>query len=478
MAEPTVTRTPVVLDIGNERQLFVDDHLIDGLENISRFVHQPVKHDRNPVFRIEKPWEGQRIVPMALVFDSEEKIYKYWYSARATAEGDPALAYALSEDGVNFTRPDLGLVEYDGSAANNLIAMHTPMRGPVLKETTETDPERRYKMVHFAGAGGVAVAFSPDGLQWTPHDDNPVLKPTGDGFSLPFWDERYGRYVLYVRPNGHHIKRWSGIADASAFPTRRVGRSESIDFVHWTSVEEIITPDDRDGPGIDFYYMHVLPYQGCYVGFLTVYHEFTDDPRPLAGFNYTLDLQLAFSRDGKEWLRVGSRQCFLRGTPGTWDARRVYGEKAFVRDNEIWIYYRGSNVPHLNIADFLGKTIDGCEMVGDFLGLAQLRLDGFASLDAGDEEGMLVTRGLRFDGGSGLVVNADASQGSLQVEALTLYGEPIEGLTRDECQPIRSDGLRHTVTWESGKQLRDVEQPVRLRFYLKQTQLYSFAVLA
>ena len=43
MAEPTVTRLPVVLDIGNERQLFVDDHLIDGLENISRFVHRPVQ---------------------------------------------------------------------------------------------------------------------------------------------------------------------------------------------------------------------------------------------------------------------------------------------------------------------------------------------------------------------------------------------------------------------------------------------------
>ena len=91
---------------------------------------------------------------------------------------------------------------------------------------------------------------------------------------------------------------------------------------------------------------------------------------------------------------------------------------------------------------------------------------------------MVVTRALRFDGGSGLVVNADASRGLLQVEALNLYGEPIEGLTRDECQPIRSDGLRHTVTWKSGKQLRDVEQQVRLRFCLKHTQLYSFAVLA
>ncbi len=46
MAEPTVPRLPVVLDIGNERQLFVDDYLIDGLENISRFVHQPVSRAR------------------------------------------------------------------------------------------------------------------------------------------------------------------------------------------------------------------------------------------------------------------------------------------------------------------------------------------------------------------------------------------------------------------------------------------------
>ena len=80
MNESLVDRLPPIIDIGPERQLFLDDLLIDSLENAARFVHQPVKSAENPVFAMEKPWEGQRFLYCDLAVDSETGHYKLWYS--------------------------------------------------------------------------------------------------------------------------------------------------------------------------------------------------------------------------------------------------------------------------------------------------------------------------------------------------------------------------------------------------------------
>ena len=82
MTEVRVPRIPETVEIGPERQLFVDDHVINMLENVARFVHQPAKYEGNPVFAVEKPWEEQLLVPMSLLFDEEEKLFKYWYAVR------------------------------------------------------------------------------------------------------------------------------------------------------------------------------------------------------------------------------------------------------------------------------------------------------------------------------------------------------------------------------------------------------------
>ena len=483
MTETLVERLPPVVDISSERQLFLDDHLIDSMESVGRFVHPPIKRAENPVFVVEEPWEGSRFLYCDVVRDGEEGVYKLWYSVLSGDAGQPALCYALSEDGVHFRRPELGLVEFAGSKANNLLVVPGGFScdKSVIRDDREQDPERRYKMMFYT-SDGVGVAWSADGLTWASNAGNPVLCPTGDASQSAFWDERCGLYVMFLRPNGRHQKRtWRkrGVPyDASAFPTRRMGRAESIDFERWTDIEEVLAPDERDGTGTEFYYMPVLPYQGGYVGFLNVYHEFTGDSHPLAGFNYTLDVQLTYSRDGRKWTRVGDRQVFLRGDSGAWDEKRIYVDHAQVEEEEIRLYYRGSDIPHYRIGDLLGQEHGGRRLCGDSLGVAELRLDGFVSIQAGEREGALTTRSLRFAGGSALRVNADASGGELRVEVLTLYGAPVPGLTREECVPLIADCLDQEVQWRGGKRLAEVEQPVRLRFLLRQSRLYSFQIIS
>ena len=62
------------------------------------------------------------------------------------------ICYATSKDGIVWSKPDLGLVEFRGNKANNLIdfpvgpkAFHEPV--VVLYEPEDPDPTRRFKMV-------------------------------------------------------------------------------------------------------------------------------------------------------------------------------------------------------------------------------------------------------------------------------------------------------------------------------------------
>ena len=209
---------------------------------------------------------------------------------------------------------------------------------------------------------------------------------------------------------------------------------------------------------------------------LIVYHEYTGDPEFMDGFNFTLDAQLAFSRDGKKWTRVGDRHIFLKGTPrdlgrqaGLSRVRRLEGT------TRSGFYYRGSSVPHRNLFALVGTEYKGRTLEGDALGLARLRTDGFVSVRAGEEEGLLTTWPLRYQGGE-LRVNVDAAGGSLRVEALTRFGKPIAGFEREACRPIEGNGVGQKVQWDGGGSLEELAQPVRFRFILKNADLYSFQI--
>ena len=132
-------------------------------------------------------------------------------------------------------------------------------------------------------------------------------------------------------------------------------------------------------------------------------------------------------------------------------------------------------MPHRNLFALVGTEYKGRTLEGDALGLARLRPDGFVSVRAGQEEGLLTTWPLRFQGGE-LRVNVDATGGSLKVEALTQFGKPLAGFEREACRPIEGNGTGQRVQWDGGRSLGELEQPVRLRFILKNADLYSFQI--
>ena len=108
-----------------------------------------------------------------------------------------------------------------------------------------------------------------------------------------------------------------------------------------------------------------------------------------------------------------------------------------------------------------------------FTGLATLRRDGFASLDATEEEGSVITRKLTFEGNH-LFVNTDASKGQLLAEVLDEYGNVIRGFSKEDCIPITENGTKINIQWKGKKQLDNFSKPIKVKFYSINSALYSF----
>ncbi len=136
--------------------------------------------------------------------------------------------------------------------------------------------------------------------------------------------------------------------------------------------------------------------------------------------------------------------------------------------DQLWFYVSGR----------AGKSFTDCRHVdsGASTGLAKLRRDGFASMDAGDQPGTLTTRPVRFRG-KHLFVNLDAPAGELRVEVLGADGLPIGSFDREHCQAVRVNSVRQAVTWDGAKDLAPLAgKPVRFRFHLTRGRLYAFWV--
>ena len=468
------------VDVDTSKQLFIDDLIVDESRGVSRTLNQPAKYAGNPLMIPLYPWEG-RVTLYGTVWNEPNVGWRMWYqgygggavpdmtfdqSESAWAGFDPrkllyVIGYATSNDGIFWDRPNLGLVEYNGSKDNNLVLRDAAF-GNVVKDTRDPDPDRLYKSLFFEArdpggtpnmGDGVSIAFSPDGVHWTKYEGNPVIERSSDTHILLGWDEMHGKYVAYARPSVHEGNK-----------TRRIGRSVSDDFINWTHPEDVLAPDDEDPPGMEFYGMPVFKYEGFYIGQLWAYHAPPEEPQ--IRFAARIDVQLAASRDGIAWERIGGRKPFIpNGPPGSIDAGEIWTAlEPVVMGDELWFYYSSGASEH----GVTGRSGPIC--------LAKLRLDGFVSVDAGDETGTLVTKPFRC-AGARLGINAAARGGMVGVAVLDEDGIQHEGFSRADCALFDGDAVRHNVTWRSKTSLEELKgRDIRLKFYLRNAKLFSFAV--
>jgi hypothetical protein len=189
----------------------------------------------------------------------------------------------------------------------------------------------------------------------------------------------------------------------------------------------------------------------------------------------TTELRLVLSRDaGKSWQRVGEKQVWLpcHSEPHGYD-RLVFAQSPVRVGDELWLYYTAWDGDHL-VYKRDGSLFDPDYLRTGRTARATLRWDGYVSLDAGDRQGVLVTRPLTFRG-SECVVNLAAHEGELRAELLDSSGKPLAGFGLDDCVPLRGDGLALPIKWRGSVDLAALAgRTVQIRFALHQAALYAF----
>ena len=455
-----------------QRHLVLDTRVIERAEGARLCVAEAAKSTANPLFGEDRPWEMRfdNLYPNVL-WDAEEELYKCWYSPfcidhrshgmtleqrqRTRYTGPPdremALCYATSRDGIAWQKPELGLVDYRGSRANNIV-----LRGPhgagVVKDGREADPARRYKMFTSLGEQEQAVAFSSDGIRWSRFHPCPAVNPYQvDGTHYhALWAEERGEYVGFTRlrdPRTAGAAAVDGIR--GAWPPRQVGRTASTDFLHWNPATAVLEGTDEN---LQIYSMPVFRHGNLYLGLPAVHDQHTD----------RVWTELAWSPDTVTWHRVcpGSPLIANAGLTGSYDWGCAYAAAhPVIRRDEIRIYYSASNYQHTSWRD-------------GFLCLATLRPDGFAYYEqaGGDRPGTVATAPLAWSGAA-LHVSADmAPIGGLGVSVLEPEASRV--LAQGQVTRTATDGA---VTWSDPPAGALAGRAVRLRFTLNGARLYSFS---
>ena len=492
------------LDIGSTKQLLVDDYIVGEIEGARVRYHAFEKSPRNPLIVPDGPADLNLMGIYGTVIRDTSGRFQMWHLSHSSGGANGVvehLCYVESDDGLEWRKPDLGVLEFNGSTKNNLVdrSKEGHAIGPhVIYRPDEPDPDRRY-MRYFQAypVRGTCATYSPDGVHWRP-DPTPLF--FGSDAATPTRDPRTGRYYVFTiedRAIGAYVRRSPGVSTSedgvhwSEF--RPVFWADALDdrraFNHLSRVRRSLCYDYPDHFHCEFNDMRPYPYAGLYLASLTVFetcsvdlYKGTPGGRGSGKDDCSTHLQLMSSRssDLTEWQRAGDRQPIIdRGAPGEWDAGFMSASDFPVAvGDELWLYYGGFAFTQQHQS--CQVAVGGVLKPGDVptgIGLATMRLDGFASLDAGREPGRLVTKKLRFTGRR-LELNAIV-RGSLRVAVLDAEGHPIEGLGEAECEPLRGDSVRHKVRWSAQPDLRHLNgKPVRLAFHLQDAELYAFQFIS
>lgn len=455
--------------LSSKKRLFVDMADVERRENVRRVFHQAEKYGRHPVLRQEAPWERHSGMTASIIFDKEERIFKAWYMAGFYAEDQEHVqCLATSEDGIHWDRPDLGLHEALGSRHNNIVIPASHHEGKdhwetMLKDVIDPHPARRYKAIGWSSydwdgpLSGIYSATSPDGLNWT-HSREPIFRyhprpntddlgPVGDAQSLMIDTEKM-RYVAFLRGSRSRLM------------------SVSDDFVTWLPPKPFLFPLHEEEA---LYNNTGFNYGIHYLGLLTHFNK-----HPL---EQTQVLRLLSSRDGEHWDRIPGEPLVGLGDVGEWDRFQILltGAPPIPVGDSLFIYYRGTARRHAKIQREFDPRIAVDQDPGTMsIGLATLRLDGFASVHTSFDGGSMTTKPFFLEGEK-LWVNVKSDYGRLGVELLDLENKAIPGYASEDGVAVSEDGISVPIRWQRETTVNNLwGQPIRLRFVLANARLYAY----
>ncbi len=511
------------LQVGLHPHVFIDNWLIEQTDNVTRRWHKPVPARDEPVLKADKPWEQTPYFTYSnynVLKDPTDGLIKCWYED--LGQMDPyqkhpwrnRLLYAVSEDGMTFEKPLLDRVLYRGERTN-ILAGYMPGEEPstanpwadvgvhsgaVVIDPDPADPAQRYKMLFSRSLPTlqqlVECAHSADGIEWHAYSAKPTFGSNDslNDVSTITYDPVTKLYQQYTR----HVKMTVAGVPASRIETpmggrgtfrtyfphrpdlmnkRRVFRTTSADFLNWTELVPIATPDDTmDNLDEAYYGCGQFTVGTMQFGTLGVFHSVDNG----------MYVRLIYSRDGFTFQTTDNGKAFIapRGE-GHWDRYMVTQVSPPIRFGDEWYFYHGGSRNHHDFWYAGDQRLDHDEArdpsnhMGYALGVAKLRYQGMVSLDSvRPRRGRLVTRPLLTDG-TRLSLNARSrAGGSIRVAVIDSDGRVLPGRDFDDCVPFTGDTVAHEVRWNDGNVFAPVERgPIdyfKLAFLLEDAEIFAF----
>ena len=485
-------------EFGKKKRVFVDWDFIEpgyGLAwggdgpaswempyGIKLAVHSP-RIDWEPLVKPDQPWEHD--IEMHHSMFEDDGLYRLYYriwDAKGRNGGhavSPAhrlgitytLAYAESEDGVNWIKPNLGTHKFNGSTNNNIIHLGKPAGSPVVFKDPSADDNERYKLVFRSGdtGGGSYVwgATSSDGLHW-----DVIEKPIMSGYSSDTHN-----IVAYSEEKGKYVGYWRGrrpVDGESPQIRRTIAYAETNDFRTWPRPKTVVGPDVHDSPDTDFYTNSYTPWPGAdaHLLFPAVYERRKD----------LTELHMFTSRDGIAWQRISRDPVSPRGPPGSGMEAGVYAGVGMVSIKPGEWSMPIAPQSHTHNQCQYPEGVENLPHHG-FVCLATWREDGFTSIEA-ESEGSFSTVPFVLKGGKLELSTWSNYGGAIKVELVEVLNErsrdytpPVAGRSFDNCDVITGDNLHHKVTWNGESDISAWSgKLVRLRFKFLRSNLYAMQI--
>lgn len=479
------------------RILFLDMRDVERAENVTLTMNPPTK--RGPCMRIETEWELRGCRPLCVL--QYQGQYRFYYKITLD-ENRTVLAMAVSSDGIDWRRPDLGVVEFNGSKRNNLVDIGTCMPNEVCVFVDPVAPEsQRFKAVgHSQAERGMFVLTSPDGLRFERNPTN-LLGFILDNHNSSFYDPRIGKYVIYSRgwdrdrpipplagsrtvirietddllkpapydpdaPDPWPVsKKWEGLGHEQV---RRVNKE----------LPSVISPDEDDPPEADIYQAAAVQYlPDAYLAFPSLYYHHPWAPEGFVNDGY-LDLQFASSRDGIEWRRDFRNPYVRLDLPDGYCTKMMHMMVGMVPNgHHISQYYTGGRRSHGEgriTADT--KVEHGPPNIGDaIVHRLEQRMDGFVSADSAYTGGVLTTKPFVLAGET-LRVNIDTSaSGVAHAALLDEGGSEIEGFGLADSDRIQGNDTQWTLSWRGNSDVSALKGR-RIKLMIRSRAAKLFAV--
>lgn len=414
------------------------------------------KHPNKPVVGLGKKGDpDERRIYFAGTVIKVGDEYRMWY-AGYDREAKRQLCYAVSKDGLHWEKPQLGLVEYKGGTANNLLPLDgQPIRSSlflVIHDPEDPDPARRFKMAREMDPdNSIKVAFSADGLSWK--------------------SAAGGKFVVKGEPSG--LVKHGGLfylnAHAGAIRHPVSGASKrtmqtfvSADFENWTEAAHMSFRRDNIPPRpiMDFEFnrgeqVHtgasVWNRGNAFLGFYGQYHNETNDRR-----TSSVDIGLIVSPDALHFKEpipdfkiVPSLEEVDRAEP------RLTQGQAFENIGDRTIFYYG-----------IWTEVDRDGPTGVRVATWTRDRLGYFRVAPNNTGAHCISAAITPREGARVYLNASglSEDSQLAVEVLDEKLRPLPGYTAADCTPIKDKtGLRIPISWTGKTDLGKPDKPVRLR---------------